>query len=471
MLKDYASAQSLAGIVEVRPDNIPTFSLAKLVQHKKRPLILTVRIKQHPEQGKRISLIKQALSNNKIDYIDIDINDLLYLIPLPRVHYPKIILSYHNYVSTPHNLESVYNEIAHNLYLNPDTIKIVTYANNLSDNLTVFGLSKNCNSKPLIAFCMGEAGQISRILYRKFGFHMTYASLGQDKETAPGQIPFHQLKCIYRADKLTSGTKIYGLLGYPLSHSSSPRYFNECFGKAKKDSVYLPFPLATLSAFNKITQALNVQGYSVTAPYKVSIIRHLDNLDKEAGQIGAVNTVYRKSGLSACGHAQAGKLVGANTDWYGAVQSIKMPEYQRFRKKFYPDGNDCAVILGAGGATRAIAWALRRHKIPVTIISRNNHNGKKAASGLGCNYASWDELKYIKNISLLINATPVGMFPNIRLSPISPTVFNKKMMVFDAVYNPKETLFLMEARQKGAKVISGLKMFTVQAQKQLDYFQ
>lgn len=460
LLKDYASAQSLAEIVEVRPDDITDFSLDELLRHKKRRLILTVRIRQHPDQAKRISLIKQALGNDKIDHIDIDIKDLPYLIPLPQRHYPQIIISYHNYISTPRNLADIYDEIAHNLHLNPDIIKIVTYAKNLSDNLAIFGLSKYCPDKPLIAFCMGQNGQISRILYRKFGFHMTYASLKPAKETAPGQISFKELKYLYRADKLTADTKVYGLLGYPLSHSASPRYFNERFGQARKDSVYLAFPLVTLSAFDELTRALNIRGYSVTAPHKAAVIRHLDELDREAKQIGAVNTVYRKSG----------KLIGANTDWYGALQSIGMPGYQRFRRRFYPAGNDCAVILGAGGAARAIAWALRKHRIPVTIVSRNNHSGKRAATGLGCSYARWDELKYIRNISLLVNATPIGMFPNIRSSPAGPGIFNRRMTVFDAVYNPEETLFLKRARRKGAKVISGLKMFIAQAQKQLDYF-
>ncbi|MBI4712685.1 MAG: shikimate dehydrogenase [Planctomycetes bacterium] len=477
--RNLKAAVVLADIVEIRADGVRDFSLSRLPSSLKCPVIFTCRSKTqggrfNGSESMRLNLIQQAIDSNRFDYVDVDIGDR---IRRPQSH-TKIILSHHNFHNTPNNLVAVYRRLAAK---GPDAVKIVTYARGIEDNLKIFRLTGYASGRiPLIVFCMGQAGLISRVLYKKFGFFLTYAALDgalepvrdgapaksgrqtvtgsypdshRGKGTAPGQIPFSELKYMYCADQLNKNTAVYGLLGYPLGHSVSPLLFNYRFREKRMNAVYLPFATERLVALPQIIRKLNIRGLSVTIPHKTAIIRYLDKLEPEAKTIGAVNTAYKR----------AKQLIGANTDYYGIRQSLKdIPCSCGIN----------ALVLGAGGAARAVVYALRQSGIPVTVASRNRRQGRQLAARFGCEYLHWSDLnrRNLERISLLVNATPVGMFPDINKSPLKASLLNKWMTIFDTVYNPSETRLLKDARRRGCRTVSGLEMFIHQADSQFRYF-
>jgi shikimate dehydrogenase len=239
---------------------------------------------------------------------------------------------------------------------------------------------------------------------------------------------------------MTKKYKHYGLVGYPLSHSFSPSYFRQFFLDQKIDwASYELFPVQDLSEITSLLQ--NVDGVNVTIPYKQEIIPYLDNISKEAEEIKAVN----------CIKVSNGKTTGYNTDIYGFKNSLMG----------FISGTDIknALILGDGGAAKAVKHVLKQINIPFTIVSRTRGD------------LSYEELtaNTISNCRLIINTTPLGMYPDVEKQPKIPyNAINESHFLFDLVYNPEKTLFLNSGLAKGAKVKSGYEMLILQAQKSWD---
>lgn len=236
--------------------------------------------------------------------------------------------------------------------------------------------------------------------------------------------------------------KIYGLIGQTLTHSFSARYFTQKF---KKENIthcqYKLFPiqnLNTLDAF--IRDNPDLCGFNVTFPFKQTIIPFLHQLDDTAEEIKAVNTVliHRNN--------EEFWLKGFNTDGIGFRNSLEIPK--SIQK---------ALILGTGGAARAVAWSLASLGIGHLFVSRNK---------TGLNVIRYEELKpeHFRQFRLIINATPAGMFPNVHTAPPIPYSFlHSENIMYDLVYNPSITRFMHHGMEKGAKVFNGLKMLTLQA--------
>ncbi|MFH1230672.1 MAG: shikimate dehydrogenase [Planctomycetota bacterium] len=467
LLKNLRSASRLSDCIEIRTDNARNFSLPTLLNQKVITTIFTCHSKLSGgafsgTENERLKLLSSAIASGKFEYVTIDILNsfkppayLKSLLDLARIKNTKVILSYHNFKDTNDDLETIYQRLK---LFKPAVIKIVIYAQSIRDNFKIFDFaqkitSQNKSKNPkLIAFCMGENGLISRILYKKFGLFLTYASYKENMETAEGQISFGDMKYIYRADSLNHKTIIFGLLGYPINHSFSPLLFNHLFNIRRLNAVYLPFavtPQHFTKDFSLINDFLKPNGYSVTSPYKISVLKLLDKVDGTAREINAVNTICRKGN----------KLIGINTDWIGALESLSP-----IRKSLK---NRHALILGKGGASSAILYALKRLNIKSTVFARHTNE-----TGI---IKPWNKLSQYcqgtgKNI-ILINTTPVGMFPNdANKSPIKESLIKKGMVVFDVVYNPIETKLLRIAKQKGCQVIDGMQMFISQAMEQFRYF-
>lgn len=237
--------------------------------------------------------------------------------------------------------------------------------------------------------------------------------------------------------------KTYGLIGYRLSHSFSKKYFNEKFEKENiTDCVYENFPLETINEFTTLLKTTpNLQGCNVTIPYKQEIIPYLDELDTAAKEIGAVNVVKI---------FPDGKLVGYNSDYFGFKISLKnfLPANHSFK----------ALVLGTGGAAKAVVVALKDLGIPYQYVSRSNGDGV-------ISYQKIDE-KIINHHSIIINASPLGMYPNIDSCPDIPYQFlTDTHYLYDLVYNPEITTFMREGMEHGAHVINGLEMLIGQAEK------
>ena len=235
--------------------------------------------------------------------------------------------------------------------------------------------------------------------------------------------------------------KTYGLIGKSLSHSFSKKYFTEKFdNQGLIGSEYINIEIETIEEFVEKVKELNPQGLNVTIPYKELIIPYLDDLDEVAEIIGAVNTIVFKNG----------KLKGYNTDAFGFHQSIK---------PFFKSQHERALILGTGGASKAVEYVLKQYGVEVMFASRNDSKD---------NVLNWNDINenVIKHHLLIINCTPLGMFPNIASKPVIPySALTERHLLVDLVYNPDETLFLKLGKENGAKVINGLTMLQQQAEK------
>ncbi len=233
----------------------------------------------------------------------------------------------------------------------------------------------------------------------------------------------------------------YGLIGRNIGYSFSKAFFSTKFEQEKRKDTYHNFDIEDISKLKEIaTKESGIKGLNVTQPYKQSVIPLLDRIDKEAKKIGAVNTIKI---------LKDGRLAGYNTDHYGFAKSLA---------NFLPVSNKTALILGSGGASKAIRYVLEAMAFEFRVVSRTKTEDHLT-------YAELNQ-EIIERHSLIVNCTPVGTFPNVQDCPDIPYQFiTNKHLLFDLIYNPRETEFLKRGFAKGAKVSNGLKMLEYQAKK------
>ena len=244
--------------------------------------------------------------------------------------------------------------------------------------------------------------------------------------------------------------KLFGLIGYPLSHSFSKKYFSEKFEKENISGCeYNTYPIENINLFPKlITDNPSLCGLNVTIPYKEAVIPFLSELDATAKAVGAVNCIK----IDARGKNQEARLIGYNTDVFGFRQSIK---------PFLESQHERALILGTGGASKAVHYVLKEIGIDCYFVSRSKKQESRDKTLL---YSEINE-NVIGSFKLIINTTPVGMYPNINDTPEIPYhLITSSHLLYDLVYNPLETEFLKRGKQQGASVVNGLSMLHQQAE-------
>ncbi len=261
-------------------------------------------------------------------------------------------------------------------------------------------------------------------------------------------------------------TKLNLILGNPVEHSLSPALHNFAYQELglANDFVFLASPtssedLATvLSAF----RLMQTRGLSVTIPLKVEILQYLDWVDETAKEIGAVNTVVK----------EANQLKGYNTDWLGIYeplykkmvgQSLQLPSFQATQNlpKFLQ--GETVGILGNGGAARSMAFAVKQAGGKICFFVRDVKKVEDLALQFAAQISTLGEVENLAKCRIIINSTPVGMWPNVDESPINPNVLQAGQVIMEAIYNPLETKLLQQAKQQNLEVISGLEMFLHQA--------
>lgn len=235
----------------------------------------------------------------------------------------------------------------------------------------------------------------------------------------------------------------YGLIGYPLGHSFSKDYFNQKFESEKIDAEYVNFSIPDIKEFkNVLKENPDLCGLNVTLPYKTQVMQYLDEIDEDAKQIGAVNVIKFTKGLFG-----KLKLKGYNTDIIGFKRSIE-PLLDKNHTK--------ALILGTGGASKAVFHGLKQLGIEATFVSRH-------PADWVITYADITPA-IMKEYKIIVNTTPLGMFPNINECPDIPyDQLTPTHLLYDLLYNPDETLFMKKGKQKGATVKNGLEMLLLQA--------
>lgn len=245
-----------------------------------------------------------------------------------------------------------------------------------------------------------------------------------------------------------SSTSLFGIIGNPVVHSLSPIMQNQAFAALNYDAVYLAFEVVDPGSAVAGIKALNIRGVSVTIPHKIEVMKYLDKIDETAAKIGAVNTIVNRNGI----------LTGYNTDCEGCMAAL--------RTQTTIQGKSIALI-GAGGAARAIGFGLVTAGGRVTILNRSRASGEQLASDLKTEFLplnKWEPNCY----DILINATPIGMYPEMDVSPISKKDLSKNLVVLDIVYNPLKTRLLREAEAKKCRTISGVSMFVFQGAYQFE---
>jgi 3-dehydroquinate dehydratase / shikimate dehydrogenase len=358
----------------------------------------------------------------------------------------RLIVSYHNYEATP-QLDTLLSRMTH---IPADGYKIVTTARKPSDYGRVLTLAKGHPRTPLVVLAMGELGFPSRVLSAAFGGMYTYAAPTATQGTAAGQVCARQLRHLYRVDKLSRSSKIYGIVADPVRHSISPAVHNRAFQYRRMEAVYLPFLVAPaqMRDFFGLADRLPVAGFSVTIPHKQKILRYLDIVDPLARRIGAVNTVWRK----------AGKWRGANTD----IDGVRRPLEKRVRL-----AKCTALIVGNGGAARGAAHALAAAGAKLTITGRNIDRVRVLARSCGAELMTRQQAS-AHMFDVLVHATPLGMRPRVDQCFFEDRIPAK--LVLDMVYNPLDTLLLRNARSQGCETVDGLEMFLEQAAGQFEIF-
>jgi 3-dehydroquinate dehydratase/shikimate dehydrogenase len=454
IVEEMVSAARIADLVELRLDYAPKVALPELLMNRPRPVIVTCRPKRQggmyegPED-ERIALLQQAVDLGA-EFVDIELDSAK---RLQRSGRTQIIVSHHDFEKVPENVGAIHREL---INAGADIAKIACMVRDIRDNLKLFALLQETKHRTII-LGMGEAGFPVRVLGRKFGNFLTFASLTAGRESAPGQVTAHDLVNLYRYRSIGPKTAVYGVIANPVRHSMSPAIHNRAFAERGLDAVYLPFLVECDAAdFIHAFKILEVQGYSVTVPHKLRATDAVDEMDALSKRIGAINTIVHRDG----------KLFGTNTDVGAAIAALEEALGGASAGRSPLQGKH-VLLIGAGGAGRAVAYGLIERGAQLTIANRTAERGETLANEVGGQAVPLSEVEEVE-ADIIVNTTTIGMHPKVDESPVPASMFRKGMVVFDAVYNPLETRLLREAAAAGCRTVSGLTWFIRQAAAQFE---
>eukprot|EP00198_Chlamydomonas_reinhardtii_P005010 XP_001694346.1 dehydroquinate dehydratase [Chlamydomonas reinhardtii] len=476
------AAASGVDIIELRLDFLTDFDpeqhLEKIIKACPLPYIVTYRPvweggKYEGPEPERLAVLKMAALMGA-PYVDVEFKASPYFFADPH-EVPlstKVILSYHDFKQTPD--AAVLNKLATAMrQAGADIVKLAAMANDIGDAARMLDLLRNKDG-PMIALSMGERGQIVRLLAAKYGGHLTFAAMSPERASAPGQPDIGRLAGLFNYRKQSAATKVFGIIGNPVAQSKSPLIHNTAFQHIGFDGVYVPLLVDDLERFLAAFKDYDdFAGFSVTIPHKVreAALRAAKDVDPVAAQIGAVNTLIRQAD---------GSFKGYNTDWEAAISAIErgLAGNAGTPAAESPLKGRTVVVIGAGGAGRALAFGAAARGARVLIANRSRDRADALAAALAAQYGSaaaaavsYEDLAGGRVVGdVLANSTSVGMAPNTEESPVPAAVAGQFKVVFDAVYNPLWTRLLLDAKAGGATPVDGLQMFVGQALEQFRLF-
>jgi 3-dehydroquinate dehydratase/shikimate dehydrogenase len=402
------------------------------------PLMLTLRKASHGglfqgSEEEREILIQQLLMLEP-DFFDLEYDMRPNFIKkmLKNFRKTKFILSYHNFKETPADLDKIYQSMSQ---YSSYGYKIAALSLSTNDALRMLTFARKYPQAS--AICMGEKGEFARVLGPVSGNLINYASLDGKHQTSPGQLSVDDLIKIYHFPTLNPRTALYGLIGDPVNNSQGHLYHNALFEKQRLDAIYVKMCVTPeeLSAFLPLAKELGFRGLSVTMPLKEKILDFIDHLDLKARKVGAVNTLLFKHG----------QVLGTNTDGSGALDAIEKRGSVAGKK---------LVLIGAGGAARAIAFEAHKRGADVLILNRTVQKAQDLSYAIGCKAGGLSEIP--SDYDILINCSPDPM-------PIDPKKIIFSALVMDIVYVPNMTSFLLKASNLGCQIVYGEEMFLNQA--------
>lgn len=477
-LQDIKRSCRVADCIELRMDLIREGNLAGLISAVRRQsdsvkIIVTCRRKDEAAclgKNRRVGntvrcfeekrrLLREAVLL-EADFIDIELAEgsravhEIKMLCKKKGGKTKLIISYHNLRETPPlaELKKIFHRCVR---FSPAIIKIVTMANHLNDNLTTLSLIPYARqqSQNVISLAMGDQGRISRIIAPLMGNYLGFATLRKEDQSAPGQFTVQEMR---RFQKLCAGAHVrpsksspqhYVLLGNPVKQSLSPLMHNAALEKMGIDEKYSALCVQDIGRAIDGMRELNIRGASVTIPFKVTVMDHLDDIDEDALNIGAVNTIVNNHGC----------LKGYNTDSLGLMLTLK---------KVMMVENKTFVVMGAGGTARAAVFGIIREGGRPIIVNRTIDKGKTLANEFHCPFYPLSAIGRMK-ADCLINTTSVGMYPFNNKSPVKAAALTGFKYVMDVIYNPVKTKLLADAEKQGCRILSGADMFVNQGAEQL----
>lgn len=476
MLVDIGRAERLgADVVEIRLDYLKEFDdlrkeIGVLIEGSTLPTLITYRPiweggQYDGDEDHRLEVLRWAMELGA-DYVDVEYQVAHKFIGSILDKKPekfKVVVSSHNYQSTP-SVEELGELVAKIQSTGADIVKIVTTALDVTDVALMFHVTVH-SEVPVIGLVMGERGLISRILGPKFGGYLTFATIDSGSISAPGQPTIQDLLQLYNFKSIGPLTKVFGIIGKPVGHSKSPVLYNVAFKSSGFDGVFVPFLVDDVANFLQTYSSTDFAGFSCTIPHKEAALRCCHEVNPVAKSIGAVNCIIRDQ--------NDGKLFGYNTDYVGAITAIENAlRGNDDGSSISPLAGKLFVVIGAGGAGKALAYGAKEKGARVVIANRTYDRARELANIVRAQPISLVELEsfHPEDGMILANTTSIGMQPKVDETPIPKHALGHYKLVFDAVYTPKITRLLHEAGESGAIVVSGLEMFIGQAYEQFERF-
>jgi 3-dehydroquinate dehydratase/shikimate dehydrogenase len=467
---------ALADVVELRLDrcgNPGQDKLRAFVRALGKPVIVAV----HGAEGhgdfrgdvdERFELLRTAARAGAV-FVDIDAALALDFGALESSKCHRIV-SRHEPAGTPDDL-ALFEEEVREVMGEGDLIKLVPHARTTEDGLRVLRHLRSARGG-LIAFASGEAGSFTRVLCRIFGSPFTYAAPAhipgepEPEATAPGQWRVNDLRSVLPPGGLSPETAIFGVVGDRVRHSLGPRVHDMALKSARLDAVYLAFESADWPAFFDLCDDPSFRGFSVTAPHKLAAARAAAVRDDDVRATQAANTLVR----------DARGWRAYNTDVPAVRETLERAYRFHVEKSGAPRaalGGPLAaahvLILGAGGAARAVAHAVKTAGGRATVAARDAARGASLVRELGCASIGWDAVAGA-SYDALVHTTPVGSLPDAGRSPIPAEWIRPNTLVLDAVYRPLKTQLLADAAARGCTVVPGAEWFVRQARAQFKLF-
>ncbi len=447
------SSARYADLFELRIDLLSRPDIGRLIASTRKPFIATCRPVREGgrfegREDERFDLLQQAV-NAGARFVDLELD--AWGPGRQRLHSRnrslQWIVSHHMLDGPPGRVDALYATMRKT---GAGILKFAYMADDaweIRAAMQFFAIAQKDRQR-VIAIAMGEAGEASRVLYKVFGGWATFAGSEDGGLSAPGQLPASTMKRVFQSNTRTARTRIFGLVGNPVGQSKGIYIHNPLYRRLGRDAIYCRFKIDDLTRFMKTFDGV-LSGCSVTAPHKQAMIKFLATVDPLAHTLGAVNTVVRRSR----------GYFGANTDARGALDAIE--------QKLRVNGRRF-VVLGAGGAARAVAGEAVRRGARVYVANRTAQRAKGVARALG---VKWTALENVASLEpeILVNATSVGMWPNIDATPLRE-IPGTVRLAFDAIYNPAMTKFLKDAEGQGAITVTGVEMYVGQAVEQIRLF-
>jgi 3-dehydroquinate dehydratase/shikimate dehydrogenase len=444
-MQDLLAARDAAGnadMVELRLDGVAGLDVAAALRDRRRPVVVTCRPtweggRFDGTESERREILRRALELGA-DFVDVEwragFDDLV------EEHGARIVLSCHDFDRVPPDLSLTLDAMR---VTAAGVTKVAVMASSLSDMIPLLDLASDGRT---IVIAMGAHGVASRLLAARFGSPWTYAGDG----VAPGQIPAFRMLEEFRFRDVGADTRVYGVVSGDASHSLSPAMHNAAFAAADIDAVYVPLSATSFDDFERFAAAVQLEGASVTIPYKLDALRAAADVEPVAREVGAANTLRRSSrGWDA-----------TNTD----VEGFLAPLDEAYDA---PLRNARVAVLGAGGAARAVVVALRDRGARVVVHARRSDRARDVAEELGVDAGAWPPPP--GSWDLLVNTTPLGGTSARDESPLPGGPFGGRL-VYDLTYGPGESRLVREARAAGCRTLDGLAMLVAQAERQFGWW-